>query len=245
MLNIVKRYRRGYTGEDIIAQRTLENGQWTTTTERVPNNVVNNQISNRAAVFGNGQSRLDFNVQHILKHKSGLLGADTLQTYGCNAFYREYTPDFMVCSSRAIAQEMVNANYTQDKIVYTRVDIMLEFPGKFYLIPHDVYADAGTTALYLAAFDGHRRIYMLGFDGQEPTAQNNNVYAGTNGYDATTAQINSEKWGQAQKMLFDAYNDVDFVHVSISGRHKIPESWRYCTNLRQITFRQMVLEADL
>lgn len=245
MLKLNKRYRRGYVGEDIIAQRTLEAGSWTTVTEHVPNRVTNNQISNKAVVFGNGESRLDFNVKHVMNHKSGLLGADTLQTYGCNAFFRDHTPDFLVCTNRVTAQELVTNNYTTGNIVYSRVDIMLEFPNKFYLIPHDIYADAGTTALYLAAFDGHKRIYMLGFDGQDREIRNNNIYAGTAGYDAQQVSVSDDKWAENQKMVFDTYNDVDFVHVSISGRHRIPESWKYCANLRRISFRDMVLEADL
>ena len=245
MLKLNKRYRRGYVGEDIIAQRTLIEGNWETVTEHVPNRVTNNQISNRAVVFGNGESRLEFNTNHIMQHKSGLLGADTLQTYACNAFYRDFTPDFLVCTDRRIAQEMVASGFTTDNIVYTRVDIMLEFPGKFYLIPHDIYTDAGTTALYLAAFDGHKRIYLSGFDGQDSDVRNNNIYAGTNGYDAVTSTVSGVKWGDAQKTLFDTYDDVDFVHVSHTGRHRIPESWKYCANLRRISYRDMVLEADL
>ena len=245
MLKLNKRYRRGYVGEDIIAQRTLSEGNWETVTEHVPNRVTNNQISNRAVVFGNGESRLEFNTKHIMNHKSGLLGADTLQTYACNAFYRDYTPDFLVCTDRRIAQELVTSGFTTDNIVYTRVDIMLEFPSKFYLIPHDIYVDAGTTALYLAAFDGHKRIYMSGFDGQDTPGRNSNIYAGTNGYDAADATVSGVKWGEAQKILFDTYNDVDFVHVSHTGRHWIPESWKYCSNLRRISYRDMVLEADL
>ena len=245
MLKLNKLYRRGYTGEEIIAQRTLQDGNWTTVTEHVPSNVTNNQISNRAVVFGNGESRLTFNTKHVMDHKSGLLGADTLQTYACNAFYRDHTPDFLVCSDRRIAQELVTSNFTAANVVYTRVDIMLEFPNKFYLIPHDIYADAGTTALYLAAFDGHKRIYMLGFDGQESKVRNNNIYADTNGYDARASSISSSKWEENQREIFNVYNDVDFVHVSETGRHRIPESWKYCSNLRRISYRDMVLEADL
>jgi hypothetical protein len=245
MLKINKLYRRGYTGEEIIAQRTLQDGNWTTVTEHVPNNVTNNQISNRAVVFGNGESRLTFNTKHVMDHKSGLLGADTLQTYACNAFYRDYTPDFLVVTDRRIASEIVDKKYTDNNIVYTRVDVTLEFPKKFYLIPHDVYADAGTTALYLAAFDGHQRIYMLGFDGQDTPGHNNNVYANTAGYDPVKFNVSDEKWINNQLTVFNTYNDVDFVHVSETGRATIPEAWKYCTNLRRISYRDMVLEADL
>jgi len=245
MLKLNKLHRRGYIGEDIIARRTLENGQWTTVTEHVPSKVTNSQISNRAVVFGNGVHRKEFDPALILNKRSGLLGMYTLQTYACNAFYRDYTPDFLVVTDRIIAAELANTNFVKDNIVYTRVDITLEFPKKFYLIPHDIYADAGTTALYLAAFDGHKRIYMLGFDGQDNPKCNNNVYAGTNGYDPLRFTVSSDKWADNQKMLFDTYDDVDFVHVSQTGRMRIPESWKYCTNLRRISFRDFVLEADL
>ncbi len=49
-----KLYRTDYTGEDIIQERVLQDGEWVSTTEHVPNNVINNQISNRAVVLGNG-----------------------------------------------------------------------------------------------------------------------------------------------------------------------------------------------
>jgi hypothetical protein len=240
-----KLYRTDYTGEDIIQERRLQDGEWVSTTEYVPNNVINNQISNRAVVFGNGESRLDFNVNHLLNKKSGLLGADTLQSYACNAFYRDYTPDFLVVTSRIIADEISKTSYPTDNIVYTRVDISLEFPRKFYLIPRDPYADAGATAAYIAAFDGHKKIYLLGCDGQFETNYNNNVYAGTTGYAAKDSDITGHNWEESYLQLFQVYNDVDFILVTASGRHNTFDSWRACTNFRQISHRDMVLEADL
>ena len=246
MLNLTKKlYRSGYTGEDIVQDRTLIGGKWETTTEYVPNNVINNQISNRAVVFGNGTGRLDFPIQHILSKKSGLLGADSLQSYACNAFYRDHTTDFLVVSSRVIADEVVKSGYTKDNIVYTRVDISLEFPKNFYLIPHDPYADAGTTAAYLAAFDGHKKIYLLGFNGQSQQGINDNIYAGTSGYDAKDADVSDLKWIANITALCKIYNDVDFVRVTESGRRSTPDLWKSLTNLRQISFRDFVLEADL
>lgn len=245
MLKINKRYRSTYFGEDIIARRVLEAGKWNTTTEHVRNRVINNQISNRAVVFGNGIHRLSFDPNKVINHRSGLLGIDTLQSYGCNAFYRDYTPDFMIVTNRLIAKEMVDNNFVKNNIVYTRADITLEFPKKFYLIPHDPYADAGTTAMYLAAFDGHKRIYLLGFDGQDTQNVNNNVYAGTNGYNSKAENISDEKWIDSQAEIMKLYNDVDWVHVSESGYQTIPESWKYITNLRRISHRDWVLEADL
>lgn len=245
MLKLNKLFRGSYTGEDVIASRTLQDGVWRTVTEFVPSNVSNKQISNRAVVFGNGIHRKDFDMNLVLNKRSGLLGRYTLQTYACNAFYREYTPDFLVVTDRRIAHELSTTNFVRDNIVYTRVDTTLEFPRLFYLIPHDVYADAGTTALCIAAFDGHKRIYMIGFDGQDTPGRNNNIYAGTNGYDAVDATVTSDKWTVNRKMLFDTYDDVDFVYVSQNGRMRVPQLWKECVNFRQISYRNFVLEADL
>jgi hypothetical protein len=245
MLKLNKLFRHSYPGEEIIAKRFLENGVWTTVTEHVPNKITNNQISQRAVVFGNGNSRTTFDKKLVINHASGLLGADTLQVYGCNAFYRDSDFDFLVVTDRRIAREIVDQGKNKKKIIYSRVDIMLEFPKQFYLIPNDIYADSGTTALYIAAFDGHKRIYLLGFDGQDTPGHNNNVYANTTGYDPINANISDTKWINNQLAVFNTYNDVDFVHVSETGRATIPEAWKYCTNLRQISYRDMVLEADL
>jgi hypothetical protein len=240
-----KLYRTDYTGEDIIQERVLKDGEWASTTEHVPNNIINNQISNRAVVVGNGESRLGFDIGHLLNKKSGLLGTDTLQSYGCNAFYRDFTPDFLIVTSRIIADEIAKTNYATDNIVYTRVDISLEFPRKFYLIPRDPYADAGATATYIACFDGHKKIYLLGCEGQFESNYNNNIYADTPGYAAKDADITGHNWEESYLQLFQVYDDVDFALVTNSGRHNTFDSWRDCTNFRQISHRDMVLEADL
>ena len=244
MLHISKKYRRGYLGEEIIVERKLEAGMWTTTTETVPSRVVNRQISNTAIVIGNGTNRLGFDLQNF-KKPSGLLGARTVQTYGCNALYRDFEPDFLAAvGNNGIIPEIANSRYTDSHIVYSSAIHLLEHPGKFYLIPHDIYADAGTTAAYLAAFDEHKKIYLLGFDGHEP-GWNNNVYAGTRGYDAKDFNIDHTEWITNRKQLFDVYDEVDWVWVTPKGTNLIPEPLQSCLNLRQIDFRQLVLECDL
>lgn len=246
MLQLSKKYRKGYTGEDIIVERKHEGNRWWETTETVPNAITNNQISDRAVVIGNGPSRLDFNLSN-LKKSSGLLGASTVQTYGCNAVYRDFTPDFLVASgNNNLIKEIADSPYVTDNIVYTNCIHLLEYPGKFYLIPYDPYADAGTTAAYIAAFDGHKKIYLLGFDGHDLEGHNSNVYSDTNGYDAKwDFEIDGEKWINNRVQLFNVYNDVDFVWVTPYGRNTIPEKLKWCRNYRQISFRDFVLEADL
>jgi hypothetical protein len=246
MLKLSKHYRSGYTGEDIIVERKQEGQQWYATTENVPNAITNNQVSGRAVVIGNGPNRLGFNLNH-LKTPSGLLGASTVQTYGCNALYRDFTPDFLVANgNNGIISEIANSAFVDSNIVYTNPIHLLEHPGKFYLIPYDPYADAGTTAAYIAAFDGHKKIYLIGFDGHDVEGHNSNVYADTNGYDNKwDFEIDNSKWINNRKQLFDVYDDVDFVWVTPYGRNLIPETLKWCANYRQISFRDLVLECDL
>jgi len=245
MLQINKQYRNKYISENIVVERNYNNGLWQDSVECIYNAVTNNQISNRAVVIGNGPSRLNFNLNQ-LKTYSGLLGASTLQTYGCNALYRDFTPDFLIAiGTSRIINEIATSDYITKNIVYSNAMNMLEYPRKFYLIPHDPYTDAGTTALYMAAFDGHKTIYMLGHDGQDTPGYNYNVYAGTDGYDKSNTTVLEQKWVQDKATIFNTYDDVDFVRVTHRGTDTIPEVWKYCANFRQISHREFTLEADL
>lgn len=245
MLKISKRYRSQYFNENIIVERIYENGQWTTITETVNNSVLNNQISNQAVVFGNGLSRLSFNHNLIVNHKGGLLGSSKLQTYGCNAIYRDFKVDFLVVPNRVILQEILQHGYSNENIVYTGVLNTLEFPKQFYLIPNDPYADAGATAAYIAAFDGHQKIFLLGFDGQDTVNFNHNIYAGSNGYDPAEFSIDDKIWVENMNEVMSVYNNVDFVHVSETGYAPIPEKWKYLPNFRRISFKDFIIEASL
>ena len=245
MLRLSKRYRKNYTGEEIISERVFVDGEWKTTSEYVPNNIVNNQISNCAVVFGNGLTRKRFDPGYVINKKSGLLGSKTLQTYACNAFYRDAVPDFLIVTHTDMAREIADGGFAQNNIVYTRAHISLQFPKVFYLIPIDPYADAGTTAIYIACFDGHKKIYMLGFDGQDTPDYNNNIYAGTACYDHSNVDVSENKWADNQLTVFNTYPEVEFVWVTPVGTSRMPEQWKYCQNLRQIPFSRFVGEADL
>lgn len=245
MLKIEEKYRSSYTGEDIITNRVCEHGVWNATTESVSNAVINNQISSQAVVFGNGLSRLDFDANLIFNHKGGLLGSRKLQTYGCNAMFREYAVDFLIVPDRQLLHEITTTAYENLNIVYTRILNTLEFPGRFYLIPFDPYFDAGSTAAYLAAFDGHKKVFLLGFDGQDTPNFNNNIYSNTNGYDCRTVDINVDSWNANKVLLFSTYTDVDFIYVSTTGRMPLPVAWQAYSNVRQVNYREFILEADL
>lgn len=242
---INKKYRRDYTSEEIVVERTYSEQVWHDSVETVPNAVSNKQISNQAVVFGNAPSRNDFNVSQILNHRGGLLASKAFQSYGCNAFYREYKPNFLVAINNRMVDEIAASGYADDNIVYTSSINMLAHPGKFYLIPYDPYLDAGTTAAYIACFDGHKKIYMIGFDGQDSQGYNSNIYAGTDNYDSKDSYVSDQKWKANFRNLARTYNDVEFIFVHKNKNHSYPQTWRDLVNVRSIDSRTFVLESDL
>ena len=125
-----------------------------------------------AFVLGNGISRLAVNFD-LLKP----LG----KIYGCNALYREFSPDVLVSTDRGIAQTIQNSGYAQNHTMYTRKPL----PGLgARTVPQSYFGfSSGPIAVALAALDRHLAIYLVGFD-MGPTASNrfNNVYADTEFY---------------------------------------------------------------
>lgn len=248
MKKLKKLYRKDYQGEDVTTDLVHSGAKWQVTTEFIPNSVINNQISNQACVIGNGISRKGFNLHTIIGHFGGLLARKKLQTYGCNALYRDHTPDFLVVSGddSQIITEVAESGYCDNNVVYASAPHIQYHPGKFYLIPQDPAWNSGSVATMLAAFDDHKKIFLLGFDGQDTAGYNYNMYCGTPGYQtATNAQAAPDFLDITMKMIFDTYNDVDFVRVMPNQYASMPEAWKFCTNLRQISFRQFALEADL
>lgn len=247
MLKLSKHHRRDYQGEKLVVERTYEDGVWQDTVEWIDNAVDNIQISNTAIVLGNGPSRLQLGelFPHFKKPK-GLLGSRSPQIYGCNAVYRDFEVDFLIASgSPAIVKEIAESKYVKNNVVYTNAIHLLEYPNQFYLIPHDPYVDAGTTAIYLAAFDHHKRIFMLGFDNQDTPGHNYNIYAGTQGYDTVKTNVMDHKWIANKKQVFDIYHDVEFFFVTREATERLPEAWMHCPNVTRISRNEFIDHADL
>ena len=250
MHRIKRLYRSTYTGEDIVKSLTYENNTWIAEKEYAPSMVENIQISGRAVVLGNGISRTELYPQGDLltllkNHRGGLLASGAVQTYGCNAIVRDFIPDFVVAND-VMSSEIVNGGYCDQTIVYGNANMILDFPGKFYLVPQDPAWDMGAIAAYLACFDGHQTVYLMGFDCYSGESYyHTNVYSGTSGYPDVTEPTSEEFFSQTLKMVMDTYHNVDFVRVVPTANYYTPDRWKYQLNLRQITFRDFVHEVDL
>lgn len=223
MYKIEQKFRATYTGEEVTTQMTVQGTKQQYEKEWVANNVFNNHLTTQAIVLGGGETRKNFDMRLIKNHKGGILGEKKLQTYGCNDVYKDIEVDFLVVVGRENAKEAAKSGYCNNHIVYSNAGNVLDYPGKFYLIPQDPSWNSGAIAAYLAAFDGHDKIFLLGceMDEQHPF------------------------WAQAMKLVFDTYPDVDFVLVGQTDAAYVPAEWKSSLNLRVISVRDFVLEADI
>lgn len=237
-----KLYRKNYTGEFYIYERYQEKTVISESREWLPNVITEFSHTGNALVIGNGVSRLELNLALISNHRGGHLGKKKLTTYGCNALYRDFTPTFLVANSSTICEKLATSKYPTTNVTYTNAEQILQHPGLFHLVPYNRYWNAGATATWMACFDGMKKIYLLGFDNQPVTGKNSNVYAGTDGYESTETLVNDSNWVSAMYDIFTTYDDVDFVWVNPVS---MPEQWKYASNLRQVTSRGFVVEADL
>jgi hypothetical protein len=238
-------YRENYAGENIVTNLHLVGGDWNPVTDYVENRVFNTYTTSQALVIGNGETRLNFDLTHIANHQGGLGGANRLQTYGCNALYRDFTPDFLVATGDDIVKEIVDAEYASNNIVYSTADNILKYPGKFYLVPQNPHFDSGSLAAYLACFDGHKKVFLMGFDQHHHDDPVNNVYKDTPGYPTSDTRLNNRFLSLTLSMVMSTYSEVEFIRVVNEPYYWVDDEISQLLNFRQITFREFVLEADI
>ena len=167
-----------------------------------------------AFVLGNGVSRSGLPLLHIQK-----LG----KIYGCNALYREFTPDVLVATDRHIATQIQENGYAVKHRFYTRKPI--EGLGA-HRIPREYYGfSSGPNAVAVAAADQAHKIYMLGFD-LGPSVHNkfNNIYAGTEFYKTVDSPPTfTGNWVRQLTTITKDFPDVQFVRVCSNTTARLPE----------------------
>ena len=125
-----------------------------------------------AFVLGNGVSRLSVDLNQLKPHG---------RIYGCNALYREFVPDVLISTDKAIAHTIQNSGYAEKHLMYTRKPL----PGLgARSVPQSYFGySSGPIAVGLAAVDRHLAVYLIGFDmGPNTNNRFNNVYADTEFY---------------------------------------------------------------
>jgi hypothetical protein len=167
-----------------------------------------------AFVLGNGISRREISLTQL--HSLGKI-------YGCNALYREFTPDVLVATDRPIAKAIQESGYAKNNRFYTRRPL----PDSGALtVPHAYYGySSGPIATSLAAQDNHSKIYLLGFDLGPTTDQKfNNLYAGTEFYKPVDANPTyTGNWIKQLCRVMRDYSMIKFYRVCGETSARIAE----------------------
>ena len=220
---IIARYRRDYDGEFVITESRWVNGQKKQTREWIPNLITNQHISGRAACIGSAIDKQYFDYTRLQKHRGGLLGSKTLQTYGVGEIAQSMRLNFAIDRSMSKLQLLIDSKYTDNNVVYTTAKNCISCPGIFYLIPYNINLDPVALTVYLAAFDGHNEIFLLGY--------NQNTPAG------------NSAWQEHVTSVMKSYKGVKFYVVG--EEHLIPSQWMDCSNFKSISYREFISYCDV
>jgi hypothetical protein len=212
-----------YTGEEIIAKIIIKGGKKTEEREWFPRSVHNDPAGKDAYIIGNGPSRIGFDLYKLPQ-----------DSYGCNALYRDYEPDFLVCVDRRMYVELKDSEYIEKNIVYTNHFNMSRLGGPSHLIPQNPHAGAGTTAMHIAIHDGHTNLICLGFDCAED-GPNLNVYTSTNAYNDAETVVHQTVWGRQITEFIRKNPQVNWTFVE----GNVPTDILNLDNVRAITYNEL------
>ena len=97
------------------------------------------------------------------------------------------------------------------------------YPGAFYLIPHNPKLLDIAQILYLAAFDGHQEIFMLGYNRSTP--------------------LQNPNWVDQCRAVMDAYPGVIFYLIG-EGTNMF-DVWMEANNSKSMTYREFISYCDI
>lgn len=220
---ITECYRKDYVGEFVITGASWSGGKKRVQREWVANPIENHHISGRAACIGTTIDRELFDYRILQNHRGGLLGTKKLQTYGTGEIAQEMRLDFAVEKDEDVLYQLINTGYYKQNVIYTSPKFCFKHPGVFYNVPYNPVVLDVCLLPYLAAFDGHQEIFLIGYH--------------------DTANIGQSSWSAQIKKIMDAYSSVKFYHIG--QKSTMPESWNDNANLANMSYREFISYADI
>jgi hypothetical protein len=219
---IHQRYRRDYDGEFILADIDQVSGVILQKREWVDNPIDNQHISGRAAVIAQGFRYSGLTHQKLSRHRGGLLGTKRLQTYGTGSTWQDMRFDFFITNEDSSINQMLSSGYTISTTVYTSIKNCLRYPGNFYPVPYQPVLDYLAQSVYLAAFDGHTEVFLLGY--------NKDTLAGT------------YQWKKDIDLVMKTYDSTRFWLV---GSQNFPLEWCQNSNVGVMDYRRFITYCDI
>ena len=176
-----------YTGETVNTNLIIRGGKKYQETEYYEDKVKAVPRGN-AYIIGNGPSRKGFDLNSL--KASG-------QTYGCNALYRDFVPDFIFSVDTKMTVKMLE-DKVYEKCIHYAPALEVNRPhgkDKLHLTPNNPHWISGNQAFWTACVHGHKNIYLIGFDFREyGKGELNNIYQDTKNYGPRNSDVIFEVW---------------------------------------------------
>lgn len=217
------RYRADYPGEFVVLESRWSGNKKEQVREWVANPIENQHISGRAACIVSDVNKERFDYTRLQQHRGGLLGSKKLQTYGVGSIALEMRLDFTVTTNISILNNLKESKYSENNIVYTVPRNCIANPGEFYLIPQNPRLLDASQIIYLAAFDGHQEIFLLGYNNETP--------------------VEHPTWHHQVREVMDAYPGTLFYFVGESTN--MFDVWLDANNARTLTYRDFIGYCDV
>ena len=179
-------------------------------------------------VFGNGESRTSIDINKL----------DGIKI-GCNAIYRDFKVDHLVCADKRMLLEAMDSNYNQYAKVYTRKNHFVNYqhqknirmvPSLPYVgseRPDDpVHWGSGPYAVLLAAKSTTDDIHLLGFDLNGVDNKVNNIYKDTANYAlAHKSAVDPRYWIYQIGKVFEYFPNTNFI-IHQDTDWQLPKAWK-------------------
>jgi hypothetical protein len=219
-----ERYRTDYEGEFVITGLKIVNGKKQQEREFVDNPIQVKSISGRATCVSTGISSTKIILPRLMEYH-GILNTLPLNVYSVRDLYKKFHANFHVTFNTDDLQELIETNLTEEIIVYTSTTQCLKFPGEFFIIPYSYKSTEEAVAAYLAAFDGHKEIFLLGYDQYTITGERRT------------------KIIESMVPILKAYPSTKFYHVISEG--ETPREWLPFRNLKTMPLMEYVSYCDI
>lgn len=178
--------------------------------------------------IGNGESRKSVDINSIDQIK-----------VGCNAIFRDYDIQHLVCVDKRMIAEALDAGANYSSLVYTREEIFDAFQTKrLRIVPGLPYAGferpdlpkhwgSGPYAVLLAAtLTKNNKVDLIGFDLYGVDGKVNNVYKDTPNYAVSEkSAVDPRYWIYQIGKVFEFYTKIEFT-IYQTADWKCPKSWK-------------------
>ena len=188
----------------------------------------------RAFVLGNGVSRKIIHPNYLKE-----IG----KVYGCNALYREFAPDHLVCVDTKMIMELSQTEYYKNNSVWSNSNKVTKGLPQINIMNPNKGWSSGPTALLLASQHSYDEIYILGFDyegiGKDKQFVNN-IYAGSQNYKRTEDRATYfGNWTRQTMMCINQFPKTKYYRI-IENEGFIPDHLKDLPNLTHIDVENFV-----